>query len=314
VNIKLRYLVAAVAAVLGCACTAAAVRISKHAEAGSSFFLLSYERPILRTDPGFFDYILGKKSSSSLASNNEESQITAKSYLVGNVLTGKIYIKSNDNSPLPVASMSKLVTAVAATDMLSPDATIEITNKNLSVPPDGTNLYENEKFTLSELLYPMLVASSNVAAEAIASTMADRDTFTEGMVSYAKEIGMSKSFFADPSGINPQNVASAQGIFALAKYLYKSRPDILAITRTGEQMMASTSLHAAHEVVSTHPFIYDRRFLGGKTGRTPEAGETMLTILNINDQPIAFIVLGSHIGTREWDTRQLIERYEKMVN
>ncbi len=59
-----------------------------------------------------------------------------------------------------------------------------------------------------------------------------------------------------------------------------------------------------------HPFAKVTGFVGGKTGRTPEAGDTMLTILNINNKPIAFIVLGSAYEKRKSDTDVLISRYQ----
>jgi D-alanyl-D-alanine carboxypeptidase len=101
-------------------------------------------------------------------------------------------------------------------------------------------------------------------------------------------------------------VSSALDILSLAKYLYDFRPDILALTRTVSMSVATTTSHGMHDFVSIHPFISDPRFIGGKTGRTIAAGETMLTILRISDHPIAFIVLGSDFGARENDTRLLL--------
>jgi len=235
------------------------------------------------------------------------NQISASAYLVGNVLTGKIYLSSNVNQALPVASMSKLITAIVSTDTMSP-TTIEVTPLETEVASDTSNLLSGEKFTLKEILQPLLLSSSNVAAEAIASS-SNRNAFMGLMSSIACEIGMPTAYFADPSGIDPHNEASANDMFALAQYLYTSRPDILAITRTPHTFIATTTDHGSHVVDSTHPFIKDSRFIGGKTGRTPEAGETMLTIFRIANQPIAFIVLHSDIGERAHDTQLLIDAY-----
>ena len=238
--------------------------------------------------------------------------VSAYAYLVGNINTGQVVLSSRPNIALPVASMSKLVTSVAALYSLSSTSTIEITKAEAALPPDGSNLTAGEKFLPGELLYPMLVASSNVAAEALASAM-NRQKFLELMSGYAWEIGMPQTYFADASGIDPHDVASAFNVFALARYLYNYHPDILAITRNPIMEIASTSEHAAHTFESTHPFVNDPRFIGGKTGRTPQAGETMLTILKIDNQPIAFIVLGSKIGARESDTKTLISEYQKKI-
>lgn len=238
-------------------------------------------------------------------------RISAKAYLVGNINTGKIYISSNENAPLPVASMSKLVTSVITLYYYSPTSTVEITEDMMDGMPPETNFRAGEKFLAMDLLYPMLLSSSNVAAEALASA-AGRSKFLELMSSYAWEIGMPETYFADPSGIDPRNRASAKNIFALAKYLYNFHGDILALTRIAQKSFLADENHGAHTYDSIHPFVRDRRFIGGKTGRTPQAGETMLTILRIDNQPIAFVVMGSNVGMREADTRVLIGDLEKL--
>ncbi len=239
--------------------------------------------------------------------------LTARAYLVGNIETGKIYLELASDRVLPVASMSKLVTAFVATDMMPLDTVISISSSTLSLPQDSSNLMVGERFTLGEILQPLLLSSSNVAAEAIAESSGNRIHFLDMMSSYAWEIGMPKSYFADPSGINPHNAASARDLFELSKYLVHSRPDILAITRNAESPVATTTEHGGHLVASTHPFVRDPRFIGGKTGRTEEAGETMMTILTINNEPIVVIILGSSYGAREGDTRILLRELEKKI-
>jgi D-alanyl-D-alanine carboxypeptidase len=236
--------------------------------------------------------------------------VTADAYLVGDVSTGKIYLQKRAETILPFASMSKLITAFAATDQYASSTQVMITEPETMVPPDASGLKAGEKFTLSELLYPMLLNSSNVAAEAIASS-SDRDHFMGEMRGYAWEVGMPDSYFADPTGLSPGNQGTASGFFALAQYLYSKRPDILAITRTPSLSVATTTDHGAHAFTSIHPYINDPRFLGGKTGHTPEALDTMITIMRLEDHPIAIIIL--HSSGRARDTQLLIDRVEKAL-
>lgn len=238
--------------------------------------------------------------------------VTARAFLVGNVRTGDIYLSYNSFAVMPVASMSKLVTAFVATDLISSTSTIEVTEESLQAPPDRSNLTAHERFTLDEALRPLLLSSSNIMAESIASS-SDRAGFMESMKSYAWEVGMPNSNFADPSGVSPHNVASARDLFGLAKYLMYYRPDILSLTRTGTTTVATTTDHGYHDFVSTHPLVSDARFIGGKTGRTPEAGETMLTIMKIAGDPIAVVVLGCDYGARERDTRILLDKAVQMI-
>lgn len=237
--------------------------------------------------------------------------VTADSYIVGDVSTGKIYIEKNGLAVLPFASMSKLITAIAATDERDLLDTVTISTSSTEVSPDASNLRPNEKFTIGELMYPMLMNSSNVAAEALSSSQ-DRSKFLESMSGYAWEIGMPGSYFADPTGISPRNAGTARGFFAMARYIFDKRPDILAITRIQELKISTSTDHGAHTFTNIHPFVTDPRFLGGKTGRTPEALETMLTIMKIKDHPIAIIIMRSD-GVRARDTNILINRIQNIL-
>ena len=115
--------------------------------------------------------------------------VTAAAYLVGDVSTGRVYLEKNSQTILPVASMSKLITAFAATDVLPLSTMITITEAEMNVASDTSRLSAGERFTVRELLYPLLLNSSNVAAEALASTT-DRLKFLGRMSSYAWEVSM----------------------------------------------------------------------------------------------------------------------------
>lgn len=259
-------------------------------------------------DPEFFKPTIDYKPKPVEITKIENDPISAKAYLVGNVETGKIYIEKNSKQALPVASMSKLVTAVTSTDIWISTTTIIVTPASTDVASDTSRLVVGDKFTLEEILYPLLLSSSNIAAEALALHK-NRSQFMEMMSSYAWEIGAPDAFFADPSGISQYNIASAKDIFALGKYLYNNRRDILAITRNPSWNIATTTEHGSYDWKNTHPFVNDSRFLGGKTGRTPQAGDTMLTILEIKKEPLAFIVIGSRRDGRAEDTRLLIDKF-----
>ena len=238
--------------------------------------------------------------------------ITALAYVAGDLKSGTIYLERNSRVALPVASMSKLVTAFVATETLDLGDIIVIGLDDMDVPPDQSRIKSGERFTVKELLDALLLSSSNVAAEAFASYI-DRSAFLELMSGYAWEIGMPTSFFADPSGVSPRNKASAVDLFALARYLYGSRPDILGLTRTSEVRLPTTTDHEARIFTSTHPLVSDQGFLGGKTGRTPQAGDTMLTVMEISGHPVGIIVLGSAYDVRAIDTKLLVERVRKMI-
>lgn len=260
---------------------------------------------VIQTSSSFYE----KPVEEKVVATKPESPISARSYLVGNVETGEILMMRKPDLVLPVASMSKLITAIESIDQFSLKKEITITEDETLVP-DSHRFTPGETFTVEELLYPLLVNSSNIVAEALASSTS-RIAFMDLMSSYAWEIGMPSTYFADPSGLSPANVSTARDFFALAKYLYKLRPDILAITKIAKTSLATTTAHGYHEFISTHPFVYDQNFLGGKTGRTPSARDTMLTIINVSGKPISIIVLASE--DRRKDTLYLLQLASELL-
>lgn len=254
-------------------------------------------------------YLEDEIRKEQLDKKDQKEGITAKAYLVGNIISGEIYIEKNSNLVLPVASMSKLITAIESIDQFSISHQIKINEYYLDLP-DNLKFNEGDQFTVKELLYPLLLNSSNKAAEILASST-DRRKFMDLMSSYAWELGMESTYFADPSGINPSNISSAKDFFALAKYLYKNRPDILSITREKQVILATTTSHGYYIFNNIHPFVNHPDFIGGKTGHTKQAKDTLLTMISIEQKPIAIIVLSS--DNRKKDTQYLIEKTQKIL-
>jgi D-alanyl-D-alanine carboxypeptidase len=242
--------------------------------------------------------------------------ITAESYLVANLLTGERYIQFNTDKVFPIASVSKLYTALVVHHLLDPDMSITITKEMLDAYGEAGNLMIDEKFTPDELLHFLLLVSSNDAAEAFAYSFG-YEKFIENMNAFAIEIGMKNTSFKDASGLSSGNVSTVNDLFKMAQYLYRSEPDILRISKTPEFNIATTTDHGAHKLVNIDPFVTYTEFIGGKTGRTIEAKESMVTLYNkkVGDMeyPIAVILLRSELGEREMNTEKLIEQFENKL-
>jgi len=132
-------------------------------QSGRGVTLSSLTEPVsLNIDPTFF--LSGNEVASSTEvkkpTHKDLTGISAHAYLAGDIETGHIYEQYNSSAVLPVASMSKLITALAATTLYSLDKQILITPEETKVPADGSPLVAGEKFTVNELLYPLLLSSS----------------------------------------------------------------------------------------------------------------------------------------------------------
>ncbi len=239
-------------------------------------------------------------------------EISAEEYLVGDIETGEIYLQKNIDKVFPIASISKLITAVVAVNILDKDKEISITSKMLEPYGDSGKLSPGEIYAVDDLLYPLLMESSNDTAEAIAISYG-YDEFIKQMNSLAYEIGMEKTSFEDPSGLSYINSSNVKDLFVLAKYIYNYEKSLLNITKKTNISIASTTGHIAHDYNNINPLSSSTDFIGGKTGRTNEAKESMLSIFNpkIGDKvyTIAIIVLRSEFNERENDTMALLQQF-----
>ncbi len=246
------------------------------------------------------------------------NKITSEAFVVGNLDTGEVYLKFNSDRLYPIASLSKLFTAIIAKHNMDKDSKITITSGMLEAFGNAGHLTEGEILTVDELLYPLLLESSNDAAEALAETYGYQN-FISLMNGFAKEIGLQNTSFRDSSGLSSMNISNADDLLILANYIYKNETDILAKTRLSEMTLATTTERNFHHFVSINPFTPYEPFIGGKTGRTKEAKESMVSLFNYQMKnstttiPIAVIILRSEFGEREMDTERILEKLDKKI-
>lgn len=243
--------------------------------------------------------------------------ISAEAYLVKNLDTGQVYSSYNNKRVFPIASLSKLVTAVIAIENIPAETKITITQEMLdSGYGEAGNLKIGEIFTVSELLYPLLLESSNDAAEALAKHYGYAE-FIRKMNVFVAELGMSVTTFRDASGLSSGNASNADNLFILAQYLYTKDKPLLELTKNKTMTLASTTEHSMHIFNTINPFPFDPNFMGGKTGRTNEAKESMISLFRYEHAgtlyPVAVIVLRSDFKIREVDSNALFEQFLKKV-
>src|ERR1035437_2470891 len=250
-------------------------------------------------------------SSTRIKTPTPTNIITADSYLVGNLVTGKIYFEKDPTAVRSIASISKLVTAMVIEKNMDPNGQVAIASSSITEYEQTSDIYPGETFSVSDLFTGMLIISSNDAALAFANNYG-YTAFMSLMKAAVQSLGMTHTSFEDPSGLSSKNVSSANDLFKLAKYLYADEPGILAITKTPEFDLATTTDHDGHNFMNFNPFVYDPHYLGGKTGRTDAAGETMLSMFSLPikgvNNSIAIIVLHSNQASRQTDSDLLVEK------
>lgn len=252
-------------------------------------------------------------------------QISAKAAIVRNINTGQILYEKNAHEPLPLASLTKVVTALTATEILNEHnkEVVQINWKDLQAEGDE-NLISGEHFTTQDLLDFILVTSSNDASRAIASTAGafltydetlqkPEDAFVARMNTVAQKIGMQNTVFLNESGLDadesnrePGAVGSARDVATLFEYVLNHTPALLEATRADTITITSKEGYQ-HQLQNTNGIVGKLpNILGSKTGFTLTAGGNLAVVIDpsLND-PIVIVVLGSSKEGRFKDVERL---------
>src|SRR3989344_3365279 len=163
------------------------------------------------------------------AGAGQNPKVSAEAYVVGDLGTGEIILSKNPTAKFPIASVSKLMTALVAKELARDSDTAKISKRAVATSGGNGELKAGEKIKVTDLVYPLLLESSNDAAEAIAEHF-DREKFIAQMNEGAKSLGMMDTSFGDPSGLSIKNQSTAADIFKLTGYLNQERGDVLKIT------------------------------------------------------------------------------------
>lgn len=252
---------------------------------------------------------LSKKNNSEVASldiwlptlfgffNGEDQSpaLSAKSALVYDLTTEKTIYEKNASVKLPMASITKLMTAIVAIDHKRGDDRYVVYPEAL-VGENTIGLSEGEAMTLEELLYGVFMYSANDAAETLAINTMEREKFIETMNKKAKAIGLKNTNFTNPTGLegDGNQHSTAYDLLILSKYVVANYPQILKAASTPELHIPATEDHYEYylynqlNLVTTYPGVK-----GLKDGYTPEAGLCLVTYLDYNGHKIIGIILGS---------------------
>jgi D-alanyl-D-alanine carboxypeptidase len=221
-------------------------------------------------------------SSDNFITDNfaEEQQgppVTAKSFLAADLKSNYILAQSNPDEQLPIASITKLMTALVAVENIDIEKTITIT-PSMIVKTSIPRLQVGQSYSLYDLLQPLLKESSNEAATAIGDFLGT-NYFVSLMNQQATSIGMTNTHFIDPSGSGWGNVSTAHDLFTLAQYLYDNRSFILMMTtNTTTTNVYGPSVFS--DLQNFNVFADDPDFVGGKVGINGAASDTILSVFN----------------------------------
>lgn len=249
-----------------------------------------------------------------------DPNLNAEIALVSDIDTGFMFFQKNLNLRRPIASITKLMTALLARKQLASDAPILVSEKAINIDGAKNNsLQAGEIFKADDLMKIMLLISSNKAAEAFAESL-DSQNFVGLMNAEAKDLNMTRTSFADSSGLNMANQSTAEDLKRLARYILENYPEIVVLTQIDQTTVVSQNLKIKHllsniNLMAQAPQILkdlNIKYLGGKTGFTDEAKETYLGLFIApsskfpgQERRLLIVVLNS--GSRYNDVEALLK-------
>ncbi len=250
-----------------------------------------------------------------------ELQINSKRYIVVDVETGHVFAQKGAHDDVPIASLTKVFTAVQAMAMAPLDTPITTEDSDLRSPEgdyfgsSGTvmGFGVGETYTLEDMLYGMLLPSGNDAANAIARTLGAQpgDTakqatqrFMDLMNQRIADMGLTDTHLVNPHGWGvPGHYSSAWDVAAFARYV-SNDPLLMEMLGTTEYT-ASNGL----QVTNTNRLLKENEsIIGGKTGFDLDAGYCLMNIAGQGDERMVAVTLDG-IAPGDWydDNRLLLE-------
>jgi len=236
--------------------------------------------------------------------------VRAAAAIVFNPVTGQVLYEENSQDKRSIASITKVMTALVFLED-NPDLNQEVSIERSDVfAASTTYLKAGDKITASELLHLLLIPSDNGAARALArNSHGGTASFIERMNEKAIELGLQNTSFADPSGLNANNMSSAFDLSHLITFA-ASDERIASIMRTPTYTVTTNRrqipIHSTNRLVMNG----DVEVVGGKTGFITKSGYCLATLLRLPQAnggiPVAVVVLGARSNNgRFWETRHL---------
>ncbi len=254
--------------------------------------------PVVVRDPGLtkdrVSYVLRDV-------NDLRATTTARASLAVDMVSGAIIAGGDVDTVLPIASIAKLMTALVAIEQIDLDRQVAVPERAI-VYTSKPRYTAGQVVNAYDLIYPLLTESSNEAALTIEHGFGGSG-FIGLMNAMARSLGMDSTTFVDAAGRGAGNVSTTADLAVLARYIFEYRAHVFAISagRFGGNSYYGTSSVSSYS--NYNHYVADTAFVGGKTGKTNAAGETMLAVFletfGSTTRPIAYVVLGSEECKRD---------------
>lgn len=238
----------------------------------------------------------------------KEPMINSRIGIIYDRKSGRIIWGKNENKKSAMASTTKIMTCIVVIENANLNDEIKISAKAAGTGGSRLGLKKDDKITIKDLLYGLMLRSGNDAAVALAEYVGkDKEGFANLMNKKAKELGLKDTHFVTPHGLDdPEHYTTAYELAKIADYALKNEM-FAKIVGTKEHTININGY--AKQLCNTNELLgYLQGVSGVKTGFTNNAGRCLVTSVNRNDFEIITVVLGADTKKiRTADSINLIE-------
>lgn len=244
---------------------------------------------------------------------NIKPQVNALSAVLIDGDTGRILWGKNEDAPMAMASTTKIMTAIVTLENADISRKTTISKNATLAPPVKMYLQQGEVLTLEQLLYALLMQSSNDAAVAIAEDVGGNvENFCKMMNKKAKELGCIDTEFVTPNGLDKGNHHSTAYDMALIGAYAIKNSEFIKISNT--KNISFSSNKKSYSIVNKNQLLNSYNgAIGIKTGFTGKAGHCFVGAAKRGNVTLVSVVLASGWGTagkaKKWSDTVKILNY-----
>ena len=264
--------------------------------------------------------LMGAFPATALAAPDWPSGVSvqAESGIVIDADTGTVLWGQNIHNQYFPASITKIMTALIVIETCSLDETVTFSHNavfNVEAGSSNAGINEGDKLSVKDCLYALLLKSANEAANALAEHVAgSTEAFADMMNVKAKELGCTDTHFANPSGLNdPEHYTSTYDMALIARAAFLN-PTFEEIDSTTYYKLPPNSInpegltiYPGHKMLKKSTPYYYPGIVGGKTGYTTLAGNTLVTCARKNGLKLIAVILKGSTPQYWTDTKNLLD-------
>lgn len=231
---------------------------------------------------------------SNFKANSAFAYTQSKAEYVLEVNSGKVFKAVNENKKLPIASTTKIITAITVINNFDLNKVVTVPKNCANIEGSSVYLRAGEKISVLDLLYGLMLRSGNDCAETLASTLTDRQNFINLMNETAKKLGATNTNLVNPHGLHNENH-------------YSTAKDLCLITKNAlKNKVFSEIVSTKRKTISNDGYSYDRILVnknkmltfyegctGVKTGYTKKAGRCLVSSVKKDGFEVVAVVINS---------------------